>query len=139
MIAIFLFYDKGLAKQGRFTSNGIKHCNLICFDGRDWFLCGTTSKGITFRSLRVTRSSRLIEHIKRTNGLIKIIAVSSKEIPNQRWFPLWIRSCNELCRYISGVDVGFTYNPTHLIKKLVKYDNKRNYEIIYRWNRNGRR
>lgn len=135
MIATYLFYDKATGKQSLYTTNGVKHCNVICFDGRDYILFESQSHGIGFRRIKVKNHDSLLRNIKRIESLIGIICVHITEKKRTKWFPLWIRSCNEVCRYMSGVDTGLTFNPTHLIKKLVKYDNKRNYEILYQWSR----
>lgn len=50
------------------------------------------------------------------------------------WKPLMIPTCNEFTRLITGVDIGFTFNPIHLFKKLLKYDSIRNYHIVDRGN-----
>lgn len=46
--------------------------------------------------------------------------------------PNWIMgaTCNEWARMIAGVDIGFTLNPHHLFKKLVRFDDQRNYSIL---------
>jgi len=137
MIAIFLFYDKGIEKPSRYTTNGIKHCNLIYYDGRDYIFAETSKKGISLRVLRITNSKRLIHHLHNLKHVIKIISVTIDWPAENKWLPLWIRSCNELCRYISGIDVGLTFNPTHLIKKLIKYDRLTNYRILYEWSISG--
>lgn len=135
MIAIYLFYDRGTGKPSFYTTNGIKHCNVICFDGRDYIFFESQPQGIGFRRIVVKDTNSLLRNIKRIQSLIGIICVYISERKNINWFPLWIRSCNEVCRYVSGVDTGLTLNPTHLIKKLLKYNNKRNYEILYQWSR----
>ncbi|MDQ8039629.1 MAG: hypothetical protein REH83_04410 [Rickettsiella sp.] len=40
-----------------------------------------------------------------------------------------------MCRYFSGVDVGWTFNPKHLYKELLKYKDQRNYELLAHWRR----
>ncbi len=135
MIATYLFYDKGHGKQILYTSNGIEHCNVICFDGRDYVLFEAQPHGIGFRSIKAKDNVSLIRNIKRIESIIEIICVHITEKKKIKWFPFWIRSCNEICRFFTGIDLGLTLNPTHLIKKLLKYNNKRNYEILYQWSR----
>lgn len=139
MIAIYLFYDVGHGKQRLYTTNGIEHCNVICFDGRDFVFHECQPHGIGFRRIIAKDCVTLIRNVKRIKSIIRIIAVHISDRHKIKWFPLWIRSCNELCRHISGINVGLTFNPTHLIKKLLKYDSQYNYEIIYQWSRHERR
>jgi hypothetical protein len=137
LIAIYLFYDKATGKQSLYTTRGIKHCNVICFDGRDYILFETQPQGIGFRRILAKNTNSIIRNIKRIESIIEIICVHISEKKTIKWFPFWIRSCNEVCRFFSGIDTGLTLNPTHLIKKLLKYNNKRNYEILYQWSRSN--
>ena len=70
--------------------------------------------------------------MKCIQSLTAMIVVSVGQRASIKWKPYLVRSCNELDRYISGVDVGFTFNPKHLYNKLIKYDHT-NYDILYRW------
>ena len=63
-----------------------------------------------------------------------MIVIDIEEKAEIAWKPFIVRSCNEIDRYISGVDVGFTFNPKHLYNKLLKYDDS-NYQILYEWRR----
>lgn len=130
---MFLFYDIGYGKQTIYTTKGIKHCNVICYNGTDHVLFETDWHGIHYRVLSETTTLKLLKGIRIIPSLQSALVLEIFEKKQLRWFPLSLRTCNELCRYVTGVDVGITINPTHLIKKLLKYNNKRNYEIIHHW------
>jgi len=136
MIAFFLFYNKANGKQ-RFFSFGddLQHCDVICFDGKVWIGFQFSNKGIDFAQVKVTKVSRLLKHLPIIPELVTIIGIDVERKTVFPWKPFWIRSCNELCRYLTGVDIGFTLNPRHLLKKLLKYDGKRNFQVIYAWRR----
>lgn len=136
MIAFFLFYNKATGKQ-RFFSFGdeLQHCDVICYDGKTWLGFQFSNKGIDFASIRVTKVSKLLKHLPIIPELVTIIGVDVERTKVFPWKPFWVRSCNELCRYLTGVDIGFTLNPRHLLKKLLKYDGKRNFQVVYAWRR----
>lgn len=136
MIAFFLFYNKARGIQRAFSFGSIyQHCDVICYDGKTWLLFQFSSKGIEFQSIRVTTVSRMLEHLPLIPELVSIIGVDVDRENCFPWRPFWVRSCNELCRYLTGVEIGFTLNPRHLFKKLVKYNGKRNFQVIYAWRR----
>lgn len=141
MIAIFLFYNKAMGKQLKYTFNEqFKHCNVITFDGDIYLLSEMQSKGILYRKINAKSITSLLKNLKIIPELFAMITVFvDKNKDNNKWFPLLIRSCNEYCRLISKVDIGFTLNPINLYKKLLKYKDKRNYKIIHAWSRNNGR
>ncbi|MBX4189675.1 hypothetical protein KW791_00035 [Candidatus Parcubacteria bacterium] len=77
----------------------------------------------------------LIRGLKVIKELIAMVTVWIDKRARFPWKPWWVRSCNEFDRYVSGIDVGFTFNPRHLYAKLLKYDKVRNYEILQQWRR----
>jgi hypothetical protein len=131
-LVLFVFYNKGQGIQQIFTSKGIKHCNVICFCN-GYLLFETDKHGITYRSMSFESWDDILNCFKSVKSVHGLILTKINEKKNISWFPLWMRTCNELCRYVTGIDVGFTLNPTHLVKKLLKYDNRTNYEIINQW------
>jgi hypothetical protein len=135
MIYFFLFYNKAEGKQSRFAFNDdFKHCNVLYYE--KGILVGMSETGIKLSLLKCHENSvkDIASTFKRLESLTSLIIVDIKERKKFRWFPWWVRSCNELCRYISGIDIGFTFNPVHLYNKLIKYSGKK-YEIIYAWRR----
>lgn len=136
MIAIFLFYNEATGKQTRYAfSDEFKHCNIICYDGDIYLLIELSKHGITYRQVKAKDSYSLLRNLKVIKSLSAMITVNIEQPFTMEWRPLWIKSCNELCRYVSGVDIGLTFNPIHLFKKLLKYNLHRNYEVLNAWRR----
>lgn len=136
MIAIFLFYNISNGVQAKLAfSKTLRHCNIITFDGQSWVNYEVDSYGVHTRVLEVCQAVSLIRGLKTIKQLSAIITVWVETRTYLPWKPLWVRSCNEFNRYISAVDVGFTFNPRHLYSKLIKYDKKRNFEILQKWRR----
>lgn len=91
--------------------------------------------GIHTRVLKVNDGGKLIKNLKVIKELTAMIAVDIENRAEYPWLPLWVRSCNELCRYVSGVGLGFCFNPVIFYKKLLRYGDSRNYEILAHWRR----
>jgi hypothetical protein len=135
MLCFFCFYNVSSGIQAQLAfSNVFKHCNLITFDGDVWLATEFDLEGIHIRHIKVHSSTSLIRGLKYIESLEALIVLEVFDRPCVQWKPFIVRSCNELDRYISGVDVGFTFNPKHLYNKLLKYDSI-NYEILYDWRR----
>lgn len=138
MIAIILFYNHSTGIQRWLSfSEEFSHCNIITYDGADWINIECDSTGILTRCLEVPSLKALLRGLKTIKTLTAYIVVDINKRKHMSWKPMWVRSCNELDRYISGVDVGFTINPVHLYKKLIRYDCRRNYEILTHWRRSN--
>lgn len=137
MICYFCFYNISSGIQANLAfSKKFKHCNLITYDGKTWVVTEFDIQGIHMREIEVRSGSSLIRGIKYIDSLIAIIVVQVYEKAKIKWKPYIVRSCNELDRYISGVDIGFTFNPKHLYNKLLKHNGNR-YEVLYHWRRDG--
>lgn len=135
MIHYFCFYNVSSGIQARLAfSKSFKHCNIITFDGDSWIVTEFDLTGIHMRKIDVLNGSSLIRGLKHIDSLIGLIVVDVAEKARIKWKPYLVRSCNELDRYIAGVDIGFTFNPKHLYNKLIKHD-KSNYEILHHWRR----
>jgi hypothetical protein len=136
MIAIFLFYKFANGKQAWLgLSKEFKHCNVITYDGEHWINFDMDRQGIHSKVLDVPNGNALLRGLKIIKLLTAMICVNVGERKKINWKPLWVKSCNELDRYLTGVDIGFTFNPMHLHRKLIKYSGRRNYEILYAWRR----
>lgn len=139
MISIILFYDKSAGKQGRYAfSKEFRHCDCICYDGDAAVQIELRKTGIEYRRvrmedplviLRLQRAARVIKE------LVATVTVNVGDKHVSAWWPWWVRTCNEVTRYTTGVDVGLTINPAHFYKKLFRYDGKRNYQILDAWRR----
>lgn len=136
IIAVFIFYSKAQGAQAKLAfSEEFKHCNIITFDGKDWIMLDFDRTGLLTRKINCKDGQSLIRNLPIVPDISAIISVSIKERKKVMWKPFWVRSCNEICRYASGIDVGFTFNPVHLYSKLIKYRGKRNYEMLSAWRR----
>lgn len=136
MIATFVFYNK--ASQGQdwlAFSKEFKHCNVIVYDGEFTVLMEFVKHGIIPRVYKLNNVDDIIKRLKRQSTVVAIVSTHVTERRSFMWSPLWIKSCNEFNRYISAVDIGMTFNPRHLYKKLVKYNGHSNFTIDYHWRR----
>lgn len=135
MICFFCFYNKSSGIQAKLAfNNQFKHCNIITFDGDTWLAIEFDRQGIHCKQVNVYTGSSLIRGLKYIDNLSAMIVADVYEKASVAWKPYLVRSCNELDRYISGVDIGFTFNPKHLYNKLLKY-NGTNYDILCHWRR----
>ncbi len=136
MISIFLFYNIATGVQAKLAFNkNFKHCNIITYDGQSWVNVEFDATGFLTRVLDVSSGRCLIRGLKSIQSLIAMVVVDVEVRKRVRWKPYIVRSCNEIDRYVSGVDIGLTFNPIHLYKKLLRYSGKRNYTIITHWRR----
>lgn len=136
MISFFCFYNVSSGVQARLAFSDIfKHCNIITFDGETWIVHEFDINGIQTKRIKVYSSSSFIRGLKYIDSLMAMIVVNVEEKATFNWKPFLVRSCNEIDRYIAGVDIGFTFNPKHLYSKLIKNADVSNYEILYHWRR----
>ncbi len=135
MICVFCFYNVSTGIQSKLAfSKVFKHCNIITYDGSIWLATEFDLTGIHMQKVKCFSGASLLRGLKHIESLTAMIVVSVGERASICWKPYLVRSCNELDRYISGVDTGFTFNPKHLYNKLLKRDGA-NYEILYHWRR----
>ncbi len=136
LIAVFIFYSKASGVQARLAfSEEFKHCNIITFDGKDWIMLDFDRTGLLTRRIKCKSGKTLLRNLHVVPEITAIMSVSIKDRKKTPWSPWWVRSCNEICRYASGIDIGFTFNPVHLYSKLIKYRHNRNYEVLSTWRR----
>jgi hypothetical protein len=136
LIAIIIFYNKSHGIQAKLAfSNELRHCNVVTFDGNHWIAMDFTKEGLITRCVKVKDSIKFIHHLKSIPEATAILSVNINERHKVMWKPWLVRSCNEICRYATGVDTGWTFNPRHLYSKLIKYDSRRNYQILTHWRR----
>lgn len=135
MISIFCFYNKSAGPQAKLAfDKDFRHCNIITFDGDIYLAYEFDSFGLQTRRIYANKTTSLIRGLKYIDCLIALIVVEVYERRKTSWKPYLVRSCNEIDRYISGINIGFTFNPKHLYNKLYKY-NETDYEILYDWRR----
>jgi hypothetical protein len=136
MIEIFLFYDKANGVQEKFTfSKDFKHCNLLTCDGEYSFLTWLDGTGINRREVKYGHKVKFMNRIKKNPDLSAMIVVWVEDRVEKKWFPFMLRSCNEVCRLSSSVDIGVTLNSAHLHHKLLRLNGQRNFTIDYAWRR----
>lgn len=132
LIAYYLFFDIASGPQAILSfSKLFKHQTTIIFDGDSYIHFEMDKTGILYRRLAVTNSESLMRAIWIEKHLVAIITVDISKRKKVRWYPYIIRSCNEIARYLTGIDLGLTLNPKHFYRKILKYDKQRNYEILY--------
>lgn len=136
MIAVFIFYSVATGVQAKLAfSDEFKHCNIITYDGEDWILLDFDRTGLLTRKIKCESGSSLVRNLHVIPKVSAIVSINVKDRIKLMWTPWWVRSCNEICRYASGADIGWTFNPVHLYKKLLKYRHSKNYEILSTWRR----
>lgn len=107
---------------------------MVAYDGDIWLATEFDLTGIHSRRITVSSGGSLIRGLKHVPSLMALIVVDVSVKASVKWKPYVVRSCNEFDRYLSGVDIGFTFNPKHLYNKLLKYDGS-NYKILHHWSR----
>ncbi len=136
LIAVFIFYKKATGVQARLAfSEEFKHCNIITYDGADWIMVDMDRTGLLTRKIKCKNVESLVRNLRVVQDITATITVAVDNRHQIAWKPFWVRSCNEICRYASGVDIGFTFNPIHLYWKLLKCRNGKNYELLSAWRR----
>lgn len=136
MIAIFLFYNIATGVQaGLSCSEEFKHCNIIIYDGADWLMLDFDRCGYRMRRINAKSGVALLRNLKVVKEITAIVSLNISDRKSIKWLPFLVRSCNEICRYVAGVDIGLTFNPIHLYYKLLKYRHSRNYEVMSAWRR----
>ncbi len=138
MISVFVFYDMSSGIQAPLAfSKVFRHCNLFnCSDDYQTIQLDFNLTGIITRFYKFDHLMDLMHTLRRLKKVTAIVVTRIVERQKTKWKPFWVRSCNEVCRYGSGINVGFTFNPKQLYGKLLKYDRRRNYEILEHWRRN---
>lgn len=134
-ITIFVFYNKAVGVQSAFSfSKEFKHCNAITYNGEDFIFIEMDGRGFHPRIIKCQSVPMLVSIIKSLETVTAIITIFSydRDRANIPWRGVMTRSCNEVCRHQSGANVGWTFNPAHLYRKLLnnKYPN---YEILESW------
>lgn len=136
LIAIISFYNIAFGPQAFLSfSKKFRHCSIITFDGDNCVLIEFNDCGLKTKVFRNNNVSKMIKILQRIPQIHTIVCTAIYERKKVKWKPLWGRTCNEVCRYAAGIDVGLTFNPIHLYKKLLKYSGKTNYEILSHWKR----
>lgn len=136
MNAVFVFYDKSHGKQSKLAfSKDLKHCNVIMQDRNIWLMLMFERDGLHMRRIGGSNLKSITRNLPKLKHVSAIISLDIAQRKRFTWSPWWARSCNEVSRYGAGVDIGFTFNPRDLYRKILKYRHNRNYEILSVWRR----
>ena len=136
MLAMFFFYNEAQGKQLKWVQHEeFKHCRVIIYGGDNFILFESSRYGIDHQVIKSNSAERIWRNMRVIKSLTHSICVYVNRKHEFPWRPLWVRSCNEVCRYLSSVDIGFTLTPYGLFKKLLKYDKTSNYEVLAVWRR----
>lgn len=131
-----MFYNVASGKQARLALNeNFKHCDVVTYDGDIYLHLSWNHQGIQTRRVKARSTRVLLRAFRCDPRITAIIAVYCEKRAATGWRPLRVQSCNEFCRFVSGMDIGFTWDPYSLYKKMLRYDHKRNYEVISAWRR----
>lgn len=136
---IFVYYADHVGKPQRYTfDKSFRSCDIYMRTLGDIYVRLTFSKwGISQYTLKYS-SEEMKAILIKNRSVTFLQEVYVERYPIFDWVPpLIIKSCNEIMRYASGVDIGFTFNPKHLYNKLLNYNGKRNYKIIDSWSRSN--
>lgn len=80
MIAIFLFYNRGIGKYGRFSfSKELVHSALLCYEGDLCILFEIAPFGFAYRILQSNDVNKNLDAIKKLPALSAFITVLIKE------------------------------------------------------------
>lgn len=135
MIHFLLFYNKSNRTASWMTDADFKHCDIITFDGDDYRHLSWDNRGIVCRRIRTRSCSRLISALRVIPELTALLVIDCEDRVSLAWRPLVVQTCNEFCRYVSGIDIGFTLTPHHLHRKVLEWSGKRNFKILSAWRR----
>jgi len=135
VIHFVCFYNISAGIQAKLAfSQEFRHCNVITYDGESWLVTEFDAFGYQIQMVDVRSGASLIRGMKHVPSLTALIVIDVEKKARVCWKPFMVRSCNELARYVTGANIGFTFNPKHLYNKLIKY-NCRNYDILHAWRR----
>lgn len=135
MIVTFIFYSESVGKPRIYCGKEFQHVDVSCYDGIDHMLFRLDSNGLQFRRINSCNIVQFLRALRSLRTVTAIVTVYVTERATYRWFPFWIKSCNEQARVIAGVNISFTLNPRHLYRKLLKLTVKSNYDILDAWRR----
>lgn len=139
MLAIIVFHNRTRHRiMNLFTfSRHFKHVDIYMFDGSCWTGFRLDRYGITYAISYIGHGNAIIDQAREVSNIEAVIALDIDHRATFRWTGITIPMCNELARMIAGVDISFTWSPRHLYRKLLKYDQKRNFKIFYHWRRSN--
>jgi hypothetical protein len=131
MLAIFAFRRNPKSKTRMLLKYTGVHLYLL---DEVWRRMNFDHEGIGFKTTSFS-IEQIYKILYRSKSIKSFLVINITEPRNITPCAVIISSCNEICRLVSGVDIGLTITPSGLYKKLVKYDGERNYRIVRRMER----
>lgn len=132
-----LWFSKSESRWSMFSPKNFKHCSVIACTDKEWLVIDPAFHQL---EIAIRRSSKnllpgLIKTATQT-GLTNIIGLHTiKDCPKKLiYLPFQAPfMCQTAAKLLTGVDIGWVFNPAHLYHKLKKFDGKKNYIIDYQW------
>jgi hypothetical protein len=133
-----LFYSKSVSKWSIFSPKNFKHCSVIACDGDDDWIVINPSHYKLEMIIKKSKGKSIANLIKSHHklGLTHVVGLQVIKPHRERkiYAPLEVPfACHTAVKYVTGLDVGWCFNPWHLFVKLNRFKNKRNFSIEYQW------
>lgn len=139
MIYIFLFYQKNEGLPAWLPLHPyFRHCDYLMCDGDGWVSVTFGRRGVKMGAKWHINYAKVIKTIERIPEVSGYVVIKKTRDYIRRWFPIQLRTCNEMSRIMTGLNISFTSSPYALFKKLLKYNGERNYRILEYWTKNER-
>lgn len=136
MIIAFLFYTEHSQFNHPLPLHpDFKHCDYITYDGECWQSFTFGRMGLKVGSPHYCDVDTAIDVMVKLKSVSHIVIVRKTAEHRRKWLPIMVRSCNELARLMTGLNIPFSLTPYGLHKKLLKYDGIRNYRVLKSWSR----
>lgn len=134
--ALFIFYNKARGKQAILSARDKKHVDLIVKLNDKITIFQYSGRGIEHQYSKATDMMLIMKKLLKLENVSHLILVKiNKKCRRKNWFPIQLNSCNEVCRKISSVDIGWTFNPSHLYHKILMKRDKSNYSVVENWSK----
>lgn len=138
-LAAFLFFaEPPQSWHMHLSPKWCTHCFVLTYDGDCWIAHELDSHNLKFKRIRwkdgedIVNWLSMFQALNKTLSAFIVVELTEQAKLVKRLLPTrWFFTCNEVARELSGIDIGFTFNPVHLYAKLIKYDAKRNYKILW--------
>ncbi len=125
MHAIIIFYNQGESKLNSwFLHPDFQHVDAFFYQYEGWWVNRLTHRGLTLKKSSFDHGLDIINKATTLATTTHIIMMDICWTSNRIVVPPYIITCNEIARYITKVNIGFTLTPYHFYSKLIKYDHK---------------
>lgn len=131
---IFLFYNKSQGvPEWVPLHKDFRHCDYLLLDGNTCTMFSFNRKGVQVGRRWASTPDEVMQAINNIDQVSAYITLVKSYDYHRRWFPFQLRLCQEMSRIMTGLDIPLSLTPYGLYKKLLKYDCKRNYQILTHW------